>query len=276
MDGYTRPQILNPKSQILNLPMRRKIIAANWKMNMTINEAEGFLENFLLEVGDEKRADIVLVPPFTTLPKVSERLSKVQNVKLGAQNMHFESSGAFTGEISAPMLRELFVRYVVLGHSERRTLFGETDSVVNKKTKAALAATLTPIVCIGETLAERDAGKVETVLETQLRGSLADLTSAQIEDIVLAYEPVWAIGTGRTASPQQAQEAHAFIRKVLTSISKDTTAAKVRIQYGGSVKPANTAELMKQPDIDGALVGGASLDPRGFAEIVKATCALLD
>ncbi len=256
--------------------MRRKIIAANWKMNMTINEAEGFLENFLLEIGDEKRADIVLVPPFTTLPKVSERLSKVQNVKLGAQNMHFESSGAFTGEISAPMLRELFVRYVVLGHSERRTLFGETDSIVNKKTKAALAATLTPIVCIGETLAERDAGKVETVLETQLRGSLADLTSAQIEDVVLAYEPVWAIGTGRTASPQQAQEAHAFIRKVLTSISKDTTAAKVRIQYGGSVKPANTAELMKQPDIDGALVGGASLDPRGFAEIVKATCALLD
>jgi triosephosphate isomerase len=256
--------------------MRRKIIAANWKMNMTINEAEGFLETFLLEVGDEKRADVVLVPPFTTLAKVSEGLNKVQNVKLGAQNMHFENSGAFTGEISAPMLRELFVRYVVLGHSERRTLFGETDSIVNKKTKAALAATLTPIVCIGETLAERDAGKVETVLETQLRGSLADLTSAQLEDIVLAYEPVWAIGTGRTASPQQAQEAHAFIRKVLTSISKDTTAAKVRIQYGGSVKPANTPELMKQPDIDGALVGGASLDPRGFAEIVKATCALLD
>jgi len=256
--------------------MRRKIIAANWKMNMTVHEAEGFLETFLLEVADEKRADVVLVPAFTAIPRVSERLSKVQNVKLGAQNMHWENSGAFTGEISAQMLRELFVRYVVLGHSERRTLFGETDATVNKKTKAALAATMTPIVCIGETLQERDAGKVEVVLETQLRGSLAELSAAQLEDLVLAYEPVWAIGTGRTATPQQAQEAHAFIRKVLTAMSDAATAAKVRIQYGGSVKPANTAELMKQPDIDGALVGGASLDPRGFAEIVKAACALLD
>jgi triosephosphate isomerase len=155
--------------------MRRKIIAANWKMNMTINEAEGFLETFLLEVGDEKRVDIVLVPPFTAIPKVSERLSSVQTVKLGAQNMHWEKPGAYTGEISAHMLRELFVRYVVLGHSERRSYFGETDAIVNKKTKAALAATMTPIVCIGETLAERDAGEVEKVLDTQLRGSLADL-----------------------------------------------------------------------------------------------------
>jgi len=256
--------------------MRRKIIAANWKMNMTINEAEGFLETFLLEVGDEKRADIVIVPPFTAIPKVSERLSSVQTVKLGAQNMHWEKPGAYTGEISAHMLRELFVRYVVLGHSERRSLFGETDAIVNKKTKAALAATMTPIVCIGETLAERDAGEVEIVLNGQLRGSLADLTPAQIEDIVLAYEPVWAIGTGRTATPQQAQEAHAFIRKVLAEISDSATAAKVRIQYGGSVKPSNTAELMKQPDIDGALVGGASLDPRAFAEIVQASCEGLE
>jgi len=165
---------------------------------------------------------------------------------------------------------------VVLGHSERRSLFGETDAIVNKKTKAALAATMTPIVCIGETLAERDAGEVEIVLNGQLRGSLADLTPAQIEDIVLAYEPVWAIGTGRTATPQQAQEAHAFIRKVLAEISDSATAAKVRIQYGGSVKPSNTAELMKQPDIDGALVGGASLDPRAFAEIVQASCEGLE
>jgi len=243
---------------------------------MTIGEAEGFLETFLLEVGDEKRADIVIVPPFTTIPKVSERLNSVQTVKLGAQNMSAEKSGAYTGEISAQMLRELFVRFVVLGHSERRTLFGETDAIVNKKTKAALASTLTPIVCIGETLAERDAGQVEAVLETQLRGSLADLTKEQIEDIVLAYEPVWAIGTGRTATPAQAQEAHAFIRKVLAEISDAATAAKVRIQYGGSVKPQNTAELMRQPDIDGALVGGASLDPRGFAEIVQFTCTLQD
>jgi triosephosphate isomerase len=256
--------------------MRRKIIAANWKMNMTLNEAEGFLETFLLELGDEKRVDVVIAPPFTAIPKVSETLTDVQNVKLGAQNMHWEKPGAYTGEICAPMLRELFVRFVVLGHSERRTYFGETDEIVNKKTKAVLAATMTPIVCIGETLDERDAGQVDSVLEKQLRGSLADLTPAEIEDIVLAYEPVWAIGTGRTATPEQGQEAHAFIRRVLTSMSDAATAAKVRIQYGGSVKPNNTAELMAQPDIDGALVGGASLDPRGFAEIIKATCALLD
>jgi triosephosphate isomerase (TIM) len=256
--------------------MRRKIIAANWKMNMTVNEAEGFLETFLLELGDEKRLDIVILPPFTALPRVSERLTDVQNVKLGAQNMHWEKPGAFTGEICAPMLRELFVRYVVLGHSERRSYFGETDEIVNKKTKAVLTATMAPIVCIGETLEERDTGQVESVLEKQLRSSLADLTPSQLADVVLAYEPIWAIGTGRTATPEQAQEAHAFIRTVLTSMSDAAIAAKVRIQYGGSVKPSNTAELMAQPDIDGALVGGASLDPRGFAEIIKATCALLD
>jgi triosephosphate isomerase len=255
--------------------MRKKIIAANWKMNMTIQESADFLETFLLELGDESRVDVVIVPPYTALAKVSELLSQVQDVKLGAQNMHWEKPGAYTGEISVHMLRELFVRYVVLGHSERRTLFGETDETVNKKTKAALAATMTPIVCIGETLAERDAGQVEAVLEKQLRGSLAGLEAAQIEDVVLAYEPVWAIGTGRTATPAQAQEAHAFIRQVLATLSNAATAAKVRIQYGGSVKPANTAELMRQPDIDGALVGGASLEARSFAEIIKATCSVL-
>jgi triosephosphate isomerase len=251
--------------------MRRKILAANWKMNMTLNEADGFLHTFLLEVGDEKRVDIVIIPPFTALARVSEKLNAVQTVKLGAQNMHWEKGGAFTGEISAAMLRELFTRYVVLGHSERRTLFGETDETVNRKTKAALASTLTPMVCIGETLEERDGNRVEAVLEKQLRGSLADLTPAQLEDTVIAYEPVWAIGTGRTATPEQAQSAHAFIRKTLASMSDAATAEKVRIQYGGSVKASNTAELMAQPDIDGALVGGASLDPRGFAEIVKLT-----
>lgn len=255
--------------------MRKKILAANWKMNMTVNEAESFLEVFLLEIDGEKRAEIVLVPPFTALPHVSERLSRVQNVKLGAQNMHWEKPGAFTGEICAPMLRELFVRYVVLGHSERRTYFGETDEIVNRKVKAALAATLVPIICIGETLDQRDGGRVEMVLEQQLRGSLAELTPAQFEDVVLAYEPVWAIGTGRTATPAQAQKAHAFIRQVLTALSNRATANKVRIQYGGSVKPANTGELMEQPDIDGALVGGASLDPRAFAEIVQTTCAVV-
>ena len=254
--------------------MRKKIIAANWKMNMTVGEADTFLDRFLLDVADEMQIEIVIVPPFTALARVSERLSKVQNVKLGAQNMHWEKSGAFTGEVSAEMIREFFARFVVLGHSERRTLFAETDEIVNRKTKAAIAAALTPIVCIGETLAERDAGMVEAVLYTQLRGSLADIVSEEIAGIVLAYEPVWAIGTGRTATPEQAQEAHAFIRKTLAALSDQATADKVRIQYGGSVKPANTAELMAQPDIDGALVGGASLDPRGFAEIVKTAAAL--
>ena len=254
--------------------MRKKIIAANWKMNMTVGEADAFLATFLLELGDEKRADIVIVPPFTALARVSERLSSSQNVKLGAQNMHWEKPGAFTGEIGAHLLRELFVRYVVLGHSERRSLFGETDAIVNKKVVAAIESTLKPIVCIGETLAERDAGKVEQVLETQLRGSLANLTAKDLGEIVLAYEPVWAIGTGRTATPEQAQSVHAFIRKTIEVMWDKATADKVRIQYGGSVKPGNTAKLMGQPDIDGALVGGASLVARDFAEIVKNTVAL--
>ncbi len=248
--------------------MRKKIIAANWKMNMTLNEAESYFDTFLREVGEESAVEIVIVPPFTALAKVSELLSKVQNVKLGAQNMHAAKSGAFTGEISAAMLRELFVRYVVLGHSERRTLFGETDEVVNKKVHAALEASLKPIVCIGETLEQRDAGKVNAVLETQIKGSLAGLSAKELLETVIAYEPVWAIGTGRTATPEQAQEAHAFIRKTLAAISDTATADKIRIQYGGSVKPENTATLMSQPDIDGALVGGASLDARAFAEIV--------
>jgi len=254
--------------------MRKKIIAANWKMNQTVADAATYFDNFLLEVADEKRIDIVIIPPFTALAYVSERLSNVQHVKCGAQNMHWEKNGAFTGEISAGMIRELFARYVVLGHSERRTLFGETDEIVNKKTKTAIATTLTPIVCIGETLAERDAGDVERVLDTQLKGSLAGIPAKELEDVVLAYEPVWAIGTGRTATPAQAQEAHAFIRHVLAEIADPATAEKVRIQYGGSVKPGNTAELMAQPDIDGALVGGASLVARDFAEIVKIAAAL--
>jgi triosephosphate isomerase len=255
--------------------MRKKIIAANWKMNMTVSEADSYLDTFLLEVGDEKRVEIVIIPPFTAIARVSERLNKVQNIRVGAQNMSSEKGGAFTGEISGAMLRELFVRHVVLGHSERRTLFGETDATVNKKLHTALDATLKPIVCVGETLAQRDAGKVEEVLETQLKGSLAGVTARELHETVVAYEPVWAIGTGRTASPAQAQEAHAFIRKTIAAIADQATAEKIRIQYGGSVKPENTESLMSQPDIDGALVGGASLDPRAFAEIVKHTCKLL-
>jgi triosephosphate isomerase len=179
--------------------MRKKVVAANWKMNMTLNEAESFLETFLLEINGEKRIEIVIIPPFTALARVSERLSRVQNVKLGAQNMHWEKPGAFTGEISAHLLRELFVRYVVLGHSERRAYFGETDAIVNKKTHAALEASLRPIVCIGETLEERDGGKVEAVLEKQLRGSLAGLGAKDLGDVIIAYEP----GLGHRHGPHR-------------------------------------------------------------------------
>src|SRR4051812_36588549 len=250
--------------------MRKKIVAANWKMNMTQAEAAAFVESLLVEIGDELQVEVVIVPPFTSLAKVSEALGGSQNIKLGAQNMHWERSGAFTGETSAAMLRDLYVRYVVLGHSERRQYFGETDEIVNRKIRAAHDAALRPILCIGETLDQRDGGKVEQVLSRQLRGSLANIDSKELLESVVAYEPVWAIGTGRNATPEQAQEAHAFIRHVLGEISDSATADKVRIQYGGSVKPDNAANLMSQPDIDGALVGGASLDPRSFAQIVKA------
>ncbi|MEO7931754.1 MAG: triose-phosphate isomerase [Chthoniobacterales bacterium] len=255
--------------------MRKKILAANWKMNLTNGEARSFMESFLREIGDELDVEVVIIPPFLSIATVTECLSKHQSVKVGAQNMHFEKSGAFTGEISAAMLRDLYVRFVVLGHSERRALFGETDEIINKKVKAAHVAALRPIFCIGETLDERDAGQVETVLERQLRGGLADLTAKEIVETVIAYEPVWAIGTGRTASPEQAQEAHAFIRKTVAAIADPATAERVRIQYGGSVKPENTTALMSQPDIDGALVGGASLDPRSFAQIVQNTVKLV-
>ncbi|MGZ4984110.1 MAG: triose-phosphate isomerase [Chthoniobacterales bacterium] len=252
------------------MPVRKKIVAANWKMNMTQGEAASFIETFVRELGDFADADVVIVPPFTALAKVSETLGDAANIKLGAQNMYWEKSGAFTGEISAAMLRDLFVRYVVLGHSERRMLLGETSEMVNRKVRAAHEASLRPIVCIGETLEQRERGEVEKVLGTQLRGSLANLGAKELNETVVAYEPVWAIGTGKTASAAQAQEAHAFVRQTLAEISDDGTAGKMRIQYGGSVKPDNARELMSQPDIDGALVGGASLDPRSFAQIVKA------
>ena len=250
--------------------MRKKIVAANWKMNMTQGESERFVETFLRDCGEIIDVEVVIVPPFTAIAKVMEALGRAHNIKVGAQNMYWEKSGAFTGEISAALLRDLFVHYVVLGHSERRTLFGETDEMVNRKVRAAHEATLRPIVCIGETLEQRDKGNVEKILSIQLRGSLAGLTPKELQESVIAYEPVWAIGTGRNATPQQAQEAHAFIRHTLREMADDATAERVRIQYGGSVKPENARELMSQPDIDGALVGGASLDPRSFAEIVKA------
>ena len=237
---------------------------------MTHGESAQFVEAFLREVGEINDVEVVIIPPFTAIPKVSEALGRAHNIKLGAQNMYWEKSGAFTGEISAPLLRDLFVHYVVLGHSERRTLFGETDEMVNRKVHAAHEGKLRPIVCVGETLDQRDKGDVEKILSTQLRGSLAGLRPKQLQESVIAYEPVWAIGTGRNATPQQAQEAHAFIRRTLSEMADDGTAERVRIQYGGSVKPENARELMSQEDIDGALVGGASLDPRSFAQIVKA------
>ena len=251
------------------MSFRKKIVAANWKMNMTQAEAASFVQTLLRELSDKSDVEVVIVPPFTAIAKVTEALGGAETVKVGAQNMYWEKSGAFTGEISAAMLRDLFVRYVVLGHSERRQLLGETDEIVNRKVRAAHEASLRPIVCIGETLEQRERGEVEKVLGTQLRGSLAGMSAKELNETVVAYEPVWAIGTGRTASAEQAQEAHAFVRRTLAEISDEATANKIRIQYGGSVKPDNARTLMSQPDIDGALVGGASLDPRSFAEIVR-------
>jgi triosephosphate isomerase len=250
--------------------MRRKIVAANWKMNMTQAESARFVESFVRDAGEITDVEVVIIPPFTAIAKVTEGLGRAQNIKVGAQNMYWEKNGAFTGEISAALLRDLFVHYVVLGHSERRSLFGETDEIVNRKVRAALEAKLRPIVCIGETLEQRDKGNVEKILATQLRGSLAGLAPKELQETVIAYEPVWAIGTGRNATPAQAQEAHAFIRHTLSEIADETAAERVRLQYGGSVKPENASELMSQADIDGALVGGASLDPRSFSQIVKA------
>jgi triosephosphate isomerase len=250
--------------------MRKKIVAANWKMNMMQTESARFVESLLLEIGDVADVEVVIVPPFTAIAKVMEALGNAQNIKVGAQNMHWERSGAVTGEISAALLRDLFVHYVVLGHSERRILFGETDEIVNRKVRAAHEASLRPIVCVGETLVQRDRGNVDKILSIQLRGSLAGLEPKELQETVVAYEPIWAIGTGRNATPDQAQEAHAFIRHTLRDMADDTTAERVRIQYGGSVKPENARDLMSQPDIDGALVGGASLDPRSFARIVNA------
>lgn len=250
--------------------MRKKIIAANWKMNMTISEAESFLEDLRLEIEDVSGVETVIAPPFTMLPKLSELLGGSQRIRLGAQNFYHEKSGAYTGEISAAMLRELFVKYVIIGHSERRQIFGETDELINKKVLAAHASELRPILCVGETLEEREAGKEKEVLEKQLRGGLANVSAEQLLETVIAYEPVWAIGTGKTATSAQAQECHAHVRAVLAELSDQGTADKVRIQYGGSVKSSNAKELLTQPDIDGALVGGASLEPRSFAEIVKA------
>jgi triosephosphate isomerase len=252
----------------IRMKSRRPIIAGNWKMNKTVAEALDLVTKLKRELAAVKEVDIVVCPPFTALSDVSKAILD-SNIRLGAQNMSENANGAFTGEIAASMLKEFSVRYVILGHSERRQYQAESNALVAKKALAAHAASLKPIVCIGETLEQREAGETTRVVGEQLKGSLAGLSKEQMSETVLAYEPVWAIGTGKTATSAQAQEVHAFIRKTIAELFGETTARHVRIQYGGSVKAANARELMNQPDVDGALVGGASLDDRSFADIIK-------
>ena len=248
---------------------RKLIIAGNWKMNKTVAEALALVRGLNIELAGVKEVDIVVCPPFTALSEVSKEILGSKNIRLGAQNMSEHNFGAYTGEIAAGMLKEFSVRYVILGHSERRQYQNESDELISKKALAAHAASLKPIVCVGETLAQREANETESIVGTQLKGSLAGLSKAQMEETVVAYEPVWAIGTGKTATTAQAQEVHAFIRQTIASLFDEAVARRVRIQYGGSVKPSNARELMSQRDVDGALVGGASLDDRSFSDIIK-------
>jgi len=249
--------------------MRKKIIAGNWKMNKTVSEALTLVEGIKTDLADCVDVEVVVCPPFTAIKSVSDALTDTQ-IKLGCQNMSDQDNGAYTGEISHTMLRELYVKYVILGHSERRSYYGETDLIVNRKVKKALANSLRAIVCVGETLEEREASQTEAVVEKQVRGSLADITAEQFEEVVIAYEPVWAIGTGKTATTEQAQEAHRFIRGIVADMVGEKAAKGLRIQYGGSMKASNAKELLAQPDIDGGLIGGAALDARSFIDIVNA------
>lgn len=258
----------------MGLKMRRKIIAGNWKMNKTSFEAVDLANSLKRELSDVNEVDIVVCPPFSFLGDVHDVLLDT-TVELGAQNLHGEDSGAFTGEVSAPMLKSVGVKYVIIGHSERRQFFGETDETVKIKIRAALRHELIPIVCIGENLKEREENRTWDVLKKQSEGCLSDLTRKEIQAIVIAYEPVWAIGTGKTATSAQAQEAHRYIRDLLAEMYDEETSTVVRIQYGGSVKPENTKDLVSQNDIDGALVGGASLEAESFVKIVKNCCGAL-
>ncbi len=252
--------------------IRRKLIAGNWKMNKTAADGVALIKDITAEIGRLGSVDIVVCPPFTALESAAKALEG-QSVKLGAQNMHPEKNGAYTGEVSAEMLRGLFVSHVILGHSERRTYFAETDAFINKKVTASLANQLKPILCVGETLAEREAGQTLAVVQKQTEGGLAGVTAEQITNVVIAYEPVWAIGTGKVATTAQAQEVHAFIRDLLTKLYGAPLAQKIRILYGGSMKPSNAPELLAEKDIDGGLIGGASLEARSFIDLVKAADA---
>jgi len=247
--------------------VRTPFVTANWKMNKTAAEAVAFARALAPRVAKLDGVEIAIAPPFTALAALGEALAGTA-VALAAQNAYFEKSGAFTGEVSVAMLAELGCRYVILGHSERRQLFGESDEIVARKVRAVQAAGLRPILCVGELLVEREAGRTFDVLRRQLAGSLAEADPARADELVVAYEPVWAIGTGRTATPEIAQEAHAYIRARLAD-RFGARAGRIRLQYGGSVKAENCDELLAQPDIDGALVGGASLDPEAFSAIIR-------
>ena len=247
---------------------RKLIIAGNWKMNKTVAESLDLANGLVRELKEVKEVDIAICPPFTALSEVSKAVID-SNIRLGAQNMSQNGYGAHTGEIAAGMLKEFSTKYVILGHSERREYQRESDELIAAKAKAAHEAGLKPIVCVGEQLEERESGNTENVVGTQVRGSLAGLTTEEMLGTVIAYEPVWAIGTGKTATAEQAQEVPSFIRNLLADLFDADTAKAVRIQYGGSVKPDNARELMSQPDVDGALVGGASLDVRVFSELIK-------
>lgn len=247
---------------------RLPIIAGNWKMNKTVGEAINFIRELKGLLSGINDVEIVVAPPFTALFAVGKELHG-SSIKLSAQNLHWEEKGAYTGEISPLMLKELDCKYVIIGHSERRQYFGESDEVVNRKIKAALKNGIKPIFCIGETLMERENGETFNVIKRQLESGLKDIKEEEIKEIVIAYEPVWAIGTGRTATPNQAEEVHSFIRGRLETLFSKEISEKVRIQYGGSVTPENIKGLMQQADIDGALVGGASLSAESFARIVR-------
>ena len=252
--------------------LRKKLIAGNWKMNKTSADAVQLVKDIVATVGKDHGVEVVVCPPFTALESVAHVIEG-SAVKLGAQNMHPEPGGAYTGEVSAAMLRGLFASYVILGHSERRTYFKETDAFINQKVLAALKSQLKPILCVGETLQEREAGETLKVIQTQVERDLAGVAPEVATNVVIAYEPVWAIGTGKVATTDQAQVAHAFIRGLLTKLFGDAVAQKVRILYGGSMKPANAADLLAQPDIDGGLIGGASLEARSFLELINAAGA---
>ena len=248
--------------------MRTPYICGNWKLNKTIGEATAFAESFKGLVSGVEGVDLGLGVQFVALSALAEAC-KGTGVKVGAQDCYWEASGAFTGEVAPSMIKDAGAQFVIIGHSERRQYFGETNETVNKKVKAALSSGLEVIMCVGETLAERESGKTMDVVRSHLLEGLAGLDAGQMAPVVIAYEPVWAIGTGKTATPDQAQEVHAFIRGLLAQSIDSATAEATRIQYGGSVKPANVKEIMAQPDVDGALVGGASLAPDSFAELAK-------